>query len=344
MPHEHDDDVLMIEYTSTPHAQARAHELHNECLNAALPYSALLEDEGVRTLTLSLGGLRSAVAIGDLQRGTNFHCAALRRTISLKHELTDVMRAESIRLIYALVTADIDLQLSMRRRWCGLLCKLLRRAKHLHLNLPWRPMFDKLVRHSSSKLRQAEYTSRAMAHSHVSALARCAAQARRHWPVGSSAEILDAVEPMLCAKDPQLYTGAALLSLLLPTHASEGAVWQARALALWRGSAVEGCIEWELLFLLLFKRLAKDAFVGRAAPVVPWGALLPLLMTRTLLLLHLPGGGSGALAPKGGFVHLGRLGTAAHALPAADGRAASGGAAARPRPRAATAGRRCAAT
>jgi hypothetical protein len=292
-------DDEMIVYTSTPHAQARANELHNECLNAALPYSALLEDEGVRSLSLSLGGLRSAVAIGDLQRGTNFHCAALRRTISLKHELTDAMRAESIRLIYALVTADIDLQLSMRRTWCGLLCKLLRRAKHLHLNLPWRPMFDKLVRHSSSKLRQAEYTSRAMAHSHVSALARCAAQARRHWPVGSSAEILDAVEPMLCAKDPQLYTGAALLSLLLPTHATEGAVWQARALALWRGSAVEGCIEWELLYLLLFKRLAKDAFVGRAAPVVPWGALLPLLMTRTLLLLHLPGGGSGALAPKG---------------------------------------------
>jgi hypothetical protein len=137
-------DDEMIVYTSTPHAQARANELHNECLNAALPYSALLEDEGVRSLSLSLGGLRSAVAIGDLQRGTNFHCAALRRTISLKHELTDAMRAESIRLIYALVTADIDLQLSMRRTWCGLLCKLLRRAKHLHLNLPWRPMFDKL--------------------------------------------------------------------------------------------------------------------------------------------------------------------------------------------------------
>ena len=121
-------DDEMIVYTSTPHAQARANELHNECLNAALPYSALLEDEGVRSLSLSLGGLRSAVAIGDLQRGTNFHCAALRRTISLKHELTDAMRAESIRLIYALVTADIDLQLSMRRTWCALLSKRARRV------------------------------------------------------------------------------------------------------------------------------------------------------------------------------------------------------------------------
>ena len=292
-------DTLMIEYTTTPHAQARANELHDECLNSALPYSAQLEDEGIRSLTLSLDGLRSAIVMGDLQRGANFHCAALRRAVSLKHELSDGKRAESIRLIYVLVTADIDLQLSMRRRWCALLCKLLRRAKHLHLNLPWRPMFDKLVQHSSGKLRQAEYTSRTTAHSHLSALARCASQARRHWPVGSAAEILDAVEPILCAKDPQLYSGAALLSLLLPTHATEGAVWQARALALWRGSAVEGCIEWELLFLLLFKRLAKDAFVGRAAQVVPWAALLPLLMTRTLLLLHLPGGGSGALAPRG---------------------------------------------
>ena len=54
-----------------------------------------------------------------------------------------------------------------------------------------------------------------------------------------------------------------LLPALAPTslclravwHRSQ--VWQSRLLDLWRGCGIEGCIEWEMLFLLLFKRLAK---------------------------------------------------------------------------------------
>ena len=53
-----------------------------------------------------------------------------------------------------------------------------------------------------------------------------------------------------------------LLPALAPTslclravwHRSQ--VWQSRLLDLWRGCGIEGCIEWEMLFLLLFKRLA----------------------------------------------------------------------------------------
>ena len=44
------------------------------------------------------------MALGDLQRGANFHCAALRRVVSLKHELSDAERARAVRLLYALVT------------------------------------------------------------------------------------------------------------------------------------------------------------------------------------------------------------------------------------------------
>ena len=235
----------------------RAAELHSDVLNPTLPpsYAPLIEDEAAQHLSLSLEGLRTSVAIGDLQRGANFHCAALRRFIGLKHTLPDEVRADAIHLLYTLVTADVDIMFSMRRRWCGLLCKLLRRGKHLKLTLPWRPIFDKLLEHTGTKLRMASYASRSLNQSHVSALARCAAQCRRHFPAGSSEEILTAIEPLLCPKDPQLYTGAALLSLMLPTHSSEGAVWQTRLLALWRGAGIEGCVEWELLFMLLFKRL-----------------------------------------------------------------------------------------
>ena len=66
----------------------------------------------------------------------------------------------------------------MRRRWCALLSKLLRSAKHLQLTLPWRPMLDKILEYSHSKLRVAAFASRSLAHAHLGALARCTAQAR----------------------------------------------------------------------------------------------------------------------------------------------------------------------
>ena len=217
-------------------AAAREAEIHSDVLNPALPpsYASLVDTEAATQLQLALHGLRAAVAAGDLQRGANFHCSSLRRFISLKHALPDEVRGYAIQLIYELVTTDVELPLSMRRRWCGLLSKLLRRAKHLRLCLPWRPMFDMIMQHANTKLRIAAYTSRSQSQSHLSALARCAAQCRRHFAASSSADILAAVEPMLCPKDPQLYTGAALLSLLLPTHSREALAWQPRMLELWR--------------------------------------------------------------------------------------------------------------
>ena len=64
--------------------------------------------------------------------------------------------------------------------------KLLRRGKHLRLCLPWRPIFDMIRQHASSKLRVAAYSSRSQVQAHLSALARCAAQCRRHFAAASS--------------------------------------------------------------------------------------------------------------------------------------------------------------
>ena len=146
-------------------AAARRAEVHSESLNAILPpsYSSLVDSEAATQLHLALDGLRAAATAGDLQRGANFHVSALRRFVTLKHELSDDARALSIQLVYRLVTADIDLSFAMRRRWCGLLCKLLRRGKHLRLCLPWRPIFDMILQHASSKLRVAAYHSRSQA-------------------------------------------------------------------------------------------------------------------------------------------------------------------------------------
>ena len=61
---------------------------------------------------------------------------------------------------------------------------------------------------------------------------------------------------------------------------------------------MHNCPEWELLWLHPFKRLAKDIFLGRAAPR-DWSAVLPMVYSRTLLLLGLPGGaGPGGVRPS----------------------------------------------
>lgn len=175
-------------------------------LNALLPpnYSGNLVDEGVSMLQAALRGLKNSFVVGDLQRGCRFHTAALKRCLGYKHELSDADRAECIYILYDLVTADVEIELTLRVRWASTLTFLLRRAKHLTLSLPWRPMFECLVKHTRSKLRIAAYVNRAVVQSHSHMLARAAAQCRRHFPAGTSAELLEAITPMLCPKDPQV--------------------------------------------------------------------------------------------------------------------------------------------
>ena len=64
---------------------------------------------------------------------------------------------------------------------CG---PLLKRGKHLQLQLPWRPLLAALLRHSMPKLRPAAYCSRGVMSAHLGSLARCAAQCRRHFAQG----------------------------------------------------------------------------------------------------------------------------------------------------------------
>ena len=267
-------------------------------LNVQLPYAALLPAEAEHARSLVLTGLREALQTGDLQRGARFHCAALRRLIGLKIPLLDEERIELIHMLFALVTADVPLPLPLRTRWCGLLVLVLKRGKHLSLELPWRPLLAALLRHSVPKLRRSEYRSRGVAAAHLGALANVAAQCRRHFAEGTTVGLLAEIEPLLCPHTPQFHVGAALLSLLLPSHGNEATVWMGRVLELWVESGVHNCLEWELLWLLPLKRLAKDIFHGRAAPR-DWAAILPTVYSRTLLLLGLPGGsGPGGVRPS----------------------------------------------
>ena len=333
-------------------------------LNVQLPYAALLPAEAEHARSLVLTGLREALRTGDLQRGARFHCAALRRLIGLKIPLLDEERIELIHMLFALVTADVPLPLPLRTRWCSLLVLVLKRGKHLSLELPWRPLLAALLRHSVPKLRRSEYRSRGAVAAHLGALASVAAQCRRHFAEGTTVDLLAEIEPLLCPHTPHFHVGAALFSLLLPSHGNEAAAWMGRVLELWvrrcpapcalrpapcalrpapcalrpapcalrpapctlhgtllsapcsrhpslralpsgplllsahpsaRPSAnssapapalhpstptpqvdsgVHNCLEWELLWLLPLKRLAKDIFHGRAAPR-DWAAILP---------------------------------------------------------------------
>jgi hypothetical protein len=153
-------------------------------LNDQLPYASLLPAEGAHARSLLITGLRESLKSGDLQRGARFHCAALKRLVSLKLPLPDEERTELIHLLYELITADVPLPLPLRSRWCSNLVQLLKRGKHLQLQLPWRPLLAALLRHSMPKLRPAAYCSRGVMSAHLGSLARCAAQCRRHFAQG----------------------------------------------------------------------------------------------------------------------------------------------------------------
>ena len=202
-------------------------------LNVQLPYAALLPAEAEHARSLVLTGLREALRTGDLQRGARFHCAALRRLIGLKIPLPDEERVELIHMLFALVTADVSLPLPLRTRWCSLLVLVLKRGKHLSLELPWRPLLAALLRHSMPKLRRSEYRSRGAITAHLGALASVAAQCRRHFAEGTTVDLLAEIEPLLCPHAPLFHVGAALLSLLLPSRGNEAAVWMDRVLELW---------------------------------------------------------------------------------------------------------------
>jgi hypothetical protein len=198
-----------------------------------LPYAALLPAEAEHARSLVLTGLREALRTGDLQRGARFHCAALRRLIGLKIPLLDEERIELIHMLFALVTADVPLPLPLRTRWCSLLVLVLKRGKHLSLELPWRPLLAALLRHSVPKLRRSEYRSRGAVAAHLGALASVAAQCRRHFAEGTTVDLLAEIEPLLCPHTPHFHVGAALFSLLLPSHGNEAAAWMGRVLELW---------------------------------------------------------------------------------------------------------------
>ena len=202
-------------------------------LNVQLPYAALLPAEAEHARSLVLTGLREALRTGDLQRGARFHCAALRRLIGLKIPLLDEERIELIHMLFALVTADVPLPLPLRTRWCSLLVLVLKRGKHLSLELPWRPLLAALLRHSVPKLRRSEYRSRGSVVAHLGALASVAAQCRRHFAEGTTVDLLAEIEPLLCPHTPHFHVGAALFSLLLPSRGNEAAAWMGRVLELW---------------------------------------------------------------------------------------------------------------
>ena len=243
-------------------------------LNVQLPYAALLPAEAEHARSLVLTGLREALRTGDLQRGARFHCAALRRLIGLKIPLLDEERIELIHMLFALVTADVPLPLPLRTRWCSLLVLVLKRGKHLSLELPWRPLLAALLRHSVPKLRRSEYRSRGSVVAHLGALASVAAQCRRHFAEGTTVDLLAEIEPLLCPHTPHFHVGAALFSLLLPSRGNEAAAWMGRVLELWVRRCPAPCA------------LRPALCAPRPAPCALHGTLLPAPLLSAPFPLH----------------------------------------------------------
>lgn len=259
--------------------------------NAALPpsYASRIPAEEEVGLRHILDGLRLANASGDVDHGAHFYVASLSRFLALKHALPDESRAELIGLIFGLISLP-DLRRSRRSACCALLVALLRRAKHLELELPWRPLFGLAMRHFLPPLQPLQHEGRHLLRVHGHELVRCIGACRRHFAEDAATEMIEAIEPLLCPHEPTHFAfGAGMLALMVPTHGSAAARWLPRVRELWLSSGHEGSSDWDSLWVRLLERLCKDEFFGRA-DAVDWAPLLPAIYSRTLLLLRLPGG------------------------------------------------------
>ena len=264
---------------------------HSEeaALNRALPYAASLPAEAAASLDAAASGLRTALAIGDFQRGAPHALRQLALHLQRKHDLADQERRALILDAHAAV-CHADLPASTRAEACVVLSGLLRRGKHLNVSLGWRPLWRLLLAAHLPEHGPVSYESRSVAASHRVELARCVARCRSHFAAGEAQAMLDAAAALLCPHDAsRFFLGASLLALFLPSHGDAAACWLPAVLRLWLSCGVDGSAEYDALWLGLLARLAKDAFYGHASPV-EWAPHLPLLYSRALRLLRLPGG------------------------------------------------------
>lgn len=167
------------------------------------------------------------------------------------------------------------------------------RRKHelLHpsaLHLDWRPLHRIIKTVYFAKLRAVVHVR---ADRHGPAIQRLVRSARRHFGPDAADELLQAFRPLLCPVDQMMYMATGFLCLFLPTctYGPDGGYWWTsdrwlvEMMSLW--DCTENMCEWDLQFLRLYSRLARDA-LGR----VDWTPFVPRLFSKFLQLLYLPVG------------------------------------------------------
>ena len=182
-------------------------------------------------------------------------------------------------------------------RWATTLARVLGLHKRLlRLELPWRPLL--LLMQRTHLLRSAGYEGGATGSAHVAALERLVRRARRFFPAGAAAELLQELRPGfadLGTADPMLALGWLGLFLPAPAIAWDASVdWAALAAALVALlPAVPGCPYWSSALLSSLARLRKHDVACR----VPWDEHVAPLFTHLLSCFELPIGSAAEVRP-----------------------------------------------
>mmetsp|Transcript_39346 Transcript_39346/g.93061 ORF Transcript_39346/g.93061 Transcript_39346/m.93061 type:complete len:1826 (-) Transcript_39346:1138-6615(-) len=166
------------------------------------------------------------------------------------------------------------------------------------LSIEWRPIYDALLRVQLSGASWEEYALRGgdiitgaeASSQHHKALLSLVRRARNFFAPSAAQEIMEELRPYLCPHEKSMYKAAALICKLLPDElgSAGGAGKLLTELAgVWEW--VPNSLEWQLLWVTLFSRMARHNTEEMLAPLQP---LLPALMSGLLRLLDVPSGKS----------------------------------------------------
>eukprot|EP00761_Pharyngomonas_kirbyi_P004793 gb/GECH01004798.1/.p1 GENE.gb/GECH01004798.1/~~gb/GECH01004798.1/.p1 ORF type:complete len:1870 (+),score=407.61 gb/GECH01004798.1/:1-5610(+) len=208
---------------------------------------------------------------------------SLNSYLDISYPISSEMRAKLIHSLYTLIVdTENILNYHMRTKAVRLVSKLVREKYNIeqHLKLPWKQLFD------LTKTYFDALSSRGAPVVRVSypSLAIMVSRIRNFFGIESAESILNEVRPRLCPHDQASHQYASMMSLFLPTKGyQDEPAWLEELMTTWGWVTVYP--SWDLYFLLIFSKLAKDS-----CGAVEWDKYLSLIFTHLLRIIDLPVG------------------------------------------------------
>eukprot|EP00462_Mataza_sp_D1_P017942 CAMPEP_0175135236 /NCGR_PEP_ID=MMETSP0087-20121206/8608_1 /TAXON_ID=136419 /ORGANISM="Unknown Unknown, Strain D1" /LENGTH=1563 /DNA_ID=CAMNT_0016417859 /DNA_START=35 /DNA_END=4722 /DNA_ORIENTATION=- len=258
-------------------------------LNTPQQWHKLLKQDSARQLKVILEKLQSCVDLHDY-KGARYYAQRLRNYLENKFPLTLEERESLVNLMMELVVACNDV--ANLSRFSYTLGLLLKREKRLKVTIPWRPLYEKLLRFFFVGAHQLPEATPSIKQTLGSCLTRLIKRARKYFPPEAAEEILLEFMPNLCPLDEAYFKNQSLLCIFLPATKKTSATLKERVPEILKAmSLVDKCSESTLCWFKLICRMAKYDLDS-------WAGHVSTLLTVFLQQLKLPIGKSKSSIPS----------------------------------------------